>query len=229
MCIELIVGLKHHTSKLPALSALPYVTTFGFRGEALSSLCALCESVTVVTATKETAPLGAIIKLGKDGTVLDSTGKVARPVCQLTYHGAAADDVERYNHHFNRFVHSITSQEERIRTDSQEGVHQSSNNLDVICPCSGECIEGGRERGSQVEGGSYISWEEWVRFSINKEGSADDRKRNTVIVTDGRGSLRSSVTAVWGPKALENVLDINLELDVGIDRLMAKREGLETS
>jgi len=37
------------------------------------------------------------------------------------------------------------------------------------------------------------------------------------------------VTAVWGPKALENVLDISLELDVGIDRLMAKREGLEGS
>ena len=37
------------------------------------------------------------------------------------------------------------------------------------------------------------------------------------------------MTAVWGPKALENVLDISLELDVGIDRLMAKREGLEGS
>jgi hypothetical protein len=61
------------------------------------------------------------------------------------------------------------------------------------------------------------------------QDTANNRKRNTVIVTDGRGSLRSSITAVWGPKALENVLDINLELDVGIDRLMAKREGLETS
>jgi DNA mismatch repair protein PMS2 len=64
---------------------------------------------------------------------------------------------------------------------------------------------------------------------MSNHRSADDRKRNTVIVTDGRGPLRSSVTAVWGPKALENVLDINLELDVGIDRLMAKREGLDTS
>jgi len=59
--------------------------------------------------------------------------------------------------------------------------------------------------------------------------TADDRKRNSVIITDGRGSLRSSVIAVWGPKALENVLDINLELEVGIDRSMAKREGLEQS
>jgi DNA mismatch repair protein PMS2 len=68
-----------------------------------------------------------------------------------------------------------------------------------------------------------------VSYSVSNPISANDRKRNTVIVTDGRGSLRSSVTAVWGPKALENVLDINLELDVGIDRLMAKREGLDTS
>ena len=131
-----MVGLKHHTSKLPALSALPYVTTFGFRGEALSSLCALSESVTIVTATKETAPLGAIIKLGKDGTVLDSTGKVARPVSQLVRRGSAADEIERYDHHFDRSVYTVTSQAKGIREDSQEGVHQSSNYLDVICPSS---------------------------------------------------------------------------------------------
>jgi DNA mismatch repair protein PMS2 len=63
------------------------VTTFGFRGEALSALCALCDSVTVVTATKETAPLGTIIKLGKNGKVIDSSGKVARPVCAIHYSG----------------------------------------------------------------------------------------------------------------------------------------------
>lgn len=53
------------------------------------------------------------------------------------------------------------------------------------------------------------------------------RKRNAVIVTDGRGSLRSSVISVWGPKALENVLDLELEMEVGVDRTMAKREGLD--
>lgn len=47
-----------------------------------------------------------------------------------------------------------------------------------------------------------------------------------MIVTDGRGSLRSSVISVWGPKALEHVLDLHIELEVGVDRSMAKREGL---
>jgi DNA mismatch repair protein PMS2 len=75
-----LLGLKHHTSKLPSLAELPQITTFGFRGEALSSLCALCESVTVTTATKETAPMGTVIKLGRDGRIADSSGKIARQV-----------------------------------------------------------------------------------------------------------------------------------------------------
>lgn len=76
----IFVGLKHHTSKLPSLSELAHVKTFGFRGEALSSLCALCDSVTVTTSIKETSPRGAVLKLGRDGKVLDDTGRVARPV-----------------------------------------------------------------------------------------------------------------------------------------------------
>ena len=47
-----------------------------------------------------------------------------------------------------------------------------------------------------------------------------------MLITDGRGSLRSAVTSVWGPKALEGVLDVQLDIEVEIDKVMAKREGL---
>lgn len=50
-----------------------------------------------------------------------------------------------------------------------------------------------------------------------------------MIVTDGRGYLRSSIISIWGPKALDNILDVNLELEVGIDRSMAKREGVNVA
>ncbi|XP_041085155.1 mismatch repair endonuclease PMS2 isoform X2 [Polyodon spathula] len=61
--------LKHYTSKLQEFSDLVHVATFGFRGEALSSLCALSE-VSVVTCHKSS----------KVGTrlVFDHNGKITQ-------------------------------------------------------------------------------------------------------------------------------------------------------
>lgn len=46
-----VLALKHHTSKLADFPDLQSLATFGFRGEALSSLCALGD-LTVETRTK---------------------------------------------------------------------------------------------------------------------------------------------------------------------------------
>ncbi|KAJ9104150.1 hypothetical protein QFC19_004134 [Naganishia cerealis] len=119
-------ALKHHTSKITSFDDLSRVDTFGFRGEALSALCALSQSVTICTSTQETQPLGRILKFGRDGQLKDSNGKIARQ-------------------------------------------------------------------------------------------------------SDGKGSLRSAVTAVWGVGALESLIDVDIELEVEIDKAMAKREGIEVS
>lgn len=51
VCSMQVLALKHHTSKLADFSELQSLTSFGFRGEALSSLCALGD-LSVETKTK---------------------------------------------------------------------------------------------------------------------------------------------------------------------------------
>ncbi|EIW72799.1 hypothetical protein TREMEDRAFT_25119, partial [Tremella mesenterica DSM 1558] len=190
------IALKHHTSKLPDLASLPLVETFGFRGEALSALCALSESMTVVTATKETAPMGAIIKLGRDGKVLDSTGRVARPRgTTVTITGL--------------FTPLPVRRKEFERTSKREfSKALSLLTAYALVPSVGRDGKG-------------------IRIKVESLPSGKSGKRSTLLSTDGRGSLRSSVINIWGPKALEGVLDIHLEVEVSNDRPNLKRQGAQ--
>lgn len=72
-----MLARKHHTSKLHTLEDLAQVTTFGFRGEALSSLCAVA-NVTVLTATEADVPMGALLTLDAHGEAIEPETKVAR-------------------------------------------------------------------------------------------------------------------------------------------------------
>ncbi|KAK7483757.1 hypothetical protein BaRGS_00024973 [Batillaria attramentaria] len=63
--------LKHYTSKLSDFSDLISVATFGFRGEALSSLCAL--SNMVVMTRHESATVGTKLEFDADGKIVTRT------------------------------------------------------------------------------------------------------------------------------------------------------------
>ncbi|KAF5376419.1 hypothetical protein D9615_008580 [Tricholomella constricta] len=65
------IALKHHTLKLSSFSDLFTVRTFGFRGEALSSLCALSESLVVITVTEQ--PMGVSLEMEASGKILALT------------------------------------------------------------------------------------------------------------------------------------------------------------
>ncbi|TVY53448.1 Mismatch repair endonuclease PMS2 [Lachnellula cervina] len=69
------LALKHHTSKLSTYSDLTTLQTFGFRGEALSSLCALSK-FSVITCRGADAPKGTKLEFEVSGK-LKGTGVVA--------------------------------------------------------------------------------------------------------------------------------------------------------
>ncbi|KAF9918398.1 hypothetical protein BX616_008958 [Lobosporangium transversale] len=65
------LALKHYTSKLQSFNDLAHVRSFGFRGEALSSLCALA-NLTVTTSTGS-SPTGVLVEYTSDGTIKSKT------------------------------------------------------------------------------------------------------------------------------------------------------------
>lgn len=81
----MISALKHHTSKISDFADLINVETFGFRGEALSSLCSL-SNVTVITRHKS-ALFGTKLQMNHNGIIVNKI-KTARQVnwfCHLQY------------------------------------------------------------------------------------------------------------------------------------------------
>lgn len=70
---------KHHTSKLDTFEDLTTVDTFGFRGEALSSLCEMA-TVQMSTATQDEEPVGYIVEFDKNGNPSGHEKTVARQV-----------------------------------------------------------------------------------------------------------------------------------------------------
>ncbi|CAN6647654.1 DNA mismatch repair protein Pms1p [Trichomonascus vanleenenianus] len=66
------IALKSHTSKIASFEDIDSVTTLGFRGEALSALCNLCD-MQIVTCTKKAVPKATKIVFDRHGTVKSKT------------------------------------------------------------------------------------------------------------------------------------------------------------
>ncbi|OHF03388.1 DNA mismatch repair protein MutL [Colletotrichum orchidophilum] len=65
------IALKHYTSKLATYSDLATLQTFGFRGEALSSLCALSQ-FSIVTCMAQDVPKGTRLEFEPSGNLKET-------------------------------------------------------------------------------------------------------------------------------------------------------------
>ncbi|KAI0067480.1 DNA mismatch repair protein MutL [Artomyces pyxidatus] len=187
------IGLKHHTSKLAAFEDLTSVTTFGFRGEALSSLCALSASVVITTATAHT-PFGTILELNRDGTVKSRSGKVARQRgTTVSVSGL-----------FTPLPVRRKELERNVKREFGKALHLL--NAYALVPCT-----------------------HGVPAVLLSVSNTVQGKKSVQLRTDGSDSLRAAVSALWGPKMLENIVELNLDFDVETERSVLRRRGQETS
>lgn len=174
------IGLKHHTSKLTTYTDLAELHTFGFRGEALSSLCALCQSVQVTTSIS--APMGTCLDLDTNGRV-----KQRKTVARQRGTTVALKGL------FQPLPVRRKELERNIKREFSKAL--SLLNAYALLPCT---IEPG------------------VRLTVSNQ--LDKGTKSQLIVTQGVPSIRRSVTALWGPKALDNIVDLKLDLEVERER-----------
>ncbi|KAI0742215.1 hypothetical protein C8Q80DRAFT_1220949 [Daedaleopsis nitida] len=184
------IALKHHTSKLASFSDLETVGTFGFRGEALSSLCALADSVSVTTATAAEAPAGTVVEFERTGRAKSKRGKAARQ------RGTTVVVT-------GLFKPLPVRRKELERNAKREfGKALTLLHAYALVPCAQE--------------------NKGVRLSVSN--SVGGRK-SLQLRTDGTASTRASVSALWGPKALENLVELDLCFSVEVEAAVLRRMG----
>ncbi|EKM52502.1 uncharacterized protein PHACADRAFT_100748 [Phanerochaete carnosa HHB-10118-sp] len=199
-----VVALKHHTSKLSSFEDLSSVTTFGFRGEALASLCALSGSVTIATATASTAPVGTILELDRLGRVSSRNGKLARQKgTTVTISGI--------------FKPLPVRRKEFERNAKREfGKALNLLNAYALVPCSHE------------NGGVRLVVSNQLNGQVHVHGSAHSR-RSVQLRTDGCTSLSASISTLWGPKTLENLVELDLAFEVETEKSVLRRQNAGTT
>ncbi|KAK7030850.1 ATP-binding mismatch repair protein [Paramarasmius palmivorus] len=193
------IGRKHHTSKLSTFEDLTTLTSFGFRGEAISSLCALCEGVTVTTTTADKAPMGTVLDLGKAGDI-KKKAKASRQrgtTVLLT----------------TPFVSLPVRRKELERNIKREfGKALALLNAYALGPCCGLYAGTATDSDSEVDLRTRA-----VRFVVSNQPEKGPKTNHITLPLPSAGaapSVRSGIIALWGTKALDNVIDLALEFDV---------------
>lgn len=189
------VALKHHTSKLTAFEDLSTVLTFGFRGEALSSLCALSDSVTLTTATANEAPMGTILEIDRNGRLRNSNSKVARQRGTTVV--------------VSSLFKPLPVRRKELERNAKREFGKALNLLYAyaLVPCANE------NRG--------------VRLAVSNQ--LEGGRKTVQLKTDGSPSIKASVTALWGSKGLDNIVDLDFSFDVLTEKTVLRRLDQESA
>ncbi|KAI8806654.1 histidine kinase-like ATPase [Cladochytrium replicatum] len=178
------LALKSYTSKIRDFQDVETVSSFGFRGEALSSICAI-GSLVVTTASREDAPSGNRLEYYSNG-VLRTCTSVAREQGKFTLMIMA--------------LRSMT-----FRT----GTTITVNNLFESLPV--RCREFKRNISKEYSACLDAMYEYAIICEITKF-LTQSSKRKLVIGTSGNSSIRDNISQLFSSKAASGVISFHKTL-----------------
>ncbi|KZV71466.1 DNA mismatch repair protein MutL [Peniophora sp. CONT] len=191
------VALQHATSKLSSFEDLTSLNSFGFRGEALFSLCASAEKVTITTSTGANGPMGTVLEFDQGGKLVSSSKKVAR---------TRGTTVSVRNVFFVAAVR---------RKEAQRNLKREMDRIlrlmyaYTLVPCT------------QRNGG--------VKLVLTNQASNGKKTVPLGNQSQRATSLRQAVSNLWTSKALEHLVDLDLEFEVETAKTVLKRSGMNKS
>ncbi|KAL5983775.1 hypothetical protein ACLOJK_017867 [Asimina triloba] len=189
-----VLALKHHTSKITDFPDLQSLTTFGFRGEALSSLCAL-GNLTIETRTKAES-VGTHLTFDHSGLVT-SERRTAR-------HIGTTVTIEKL---FSTLP--VRSKEFSRNIRREYGKLISLLNMRLPEPWFGISVSGGVLAPSKNDDTSaYAVIAKGVRFiCTNITGK---NTKSVVLKTPGSSSLKDNIVTVFGMSTFACLEPLNI-------------------
>lgn len=158
------LALKHHTSKIQEFADLTHVETFGFRGEALSSLCALSD-VTISTC-HVSASIGTRL-------VLDHNGKITQRIPYPRPKGTTVS--------VQHLFYTLPVRHKEFQRNIKKEYAKMVQVLQAYCIISTD-----------------------IRVSCTNQ--LGQGKRQPVVCTSGRSSMKENISSVFGQKQLQSLI-----------------------
>jgi DNA mismatch repair protein PMS2 len=198
------IVMKSHTSKIRTFDDIYDVNTYGFRGEALSSIAEISSSLQILTRTKadETA---TIIEYNKSGKVVSSNVSSRDVGTTVIVTGLFSALPVRYRDFQTNIKKQYTSAIQLLQTYAliSEGVK-----IQVIHTSKSEPHDSNHKRAKNVLDDDFMpdSSENYPQ-SFHTGPS-----KRTIVMSSSGGTLRDSILDLFGSKFLSSLIPVSFTL-----------------
>jgi DNA mismatch repair protein PMS2 len=193
-------ALKHHTSKLRSYDDLENLDTFGFRGEALASLCALSQ-LYIITAREMDRPRGTRLEFEVSGKLKSTSTIAAQRGTKVVV---------------EEIFHNLPVRKKELEKNIKREYGKVLTLLQAYA-----CISTGvRFTVSNQMPKGYISTR---CASITVIADHFFRAKTSSFSTNGSAATKDNIIKVFGPKSLRDLVALDLKFDMPL--VVSKSKG----